>query len=361
VTVALPSDGLATIQPAELGLLSLRLEDGGAETKTHGSTHVGLGDLGHETDDRVGSGTGELSGVGVGKTANVAGPLDNGDLETETDTEEGDLLLTGPLDSGNHTLSATDTETAGDDDALGRADSAPSVVVANGVVGLHLGLEVTRVDPLKLELATTAHRGVLEGLDDRHVRVLEGGVLADKDNGDRVKEALRANAHLLPALHEGVTLLLELGADADTAHVEALLEELNETLLAEEERNVIGRLDIVDTKNLLGGNVAEHGNLLHGRGKKGVLATAGDLRSGLIGNAVTHEVRNKTKTAEITDTSLGRLGLLLAADNGDERDVDEGKVVVADAELELAHGLDEGSRLDVTNGTTKLKILAQEH
>jgi hypothetical protein len=29
---------------------------------------------------------------------------------------------------------------------------------------------------------------------------------------------------------------------------------------------------------------------------------------------------------------------------------------VADTELELAHGLDEGSRLNVTNGTTKLHV-----
>lgn len=56
----------------------------------------------------------------------------------------------------------------------------------------------------------------------------------------------------------------------------------------------------------------------------------------------THQVRQKTCATEILDTSLSRLGLLLATNNGDQRDVDERKVVVSDSPLELTQSLDEG-------------------
>lgn len=45
---------------------------------------------------------------------------------------------------------------------------------------------------------------------------------------------------------------------------------------------------------------------------------------------------------------------MLAADDGDERDVDKSKVFMADSELELTHGLDERHRFNITNGTTEL-------
>ena len=51
---------------------------------------------------------------------------------------------------------------------------------------------------------------------------------------------------------------------------------------------------------------------------------------------------------------LGGLRLLLTVHVGHERDVDECKVVVADAELELTHGFDEGGGFDVTNCAAEL-------
>jgi hypothetical protein len=46
---------------------------------------------------------------------------------------------------------------------------------------------------------------------------------------------------------------------------------------------------------------------------------------------------------------------LLASNDGDERDVQDSEVLVADSELELTHGLDERSRLDVSNGSSELQ------
>lgn len=65
MTVTLPDSLGATVQLADLRPLGVRLEDGGAESETHRAAEVGLGDLGHEDDDRVRSGLQELGRVGT--------------------------------------------------------------------------------------------------------------------------------------------------------------------------------------------------------------------------------------------------------------------------------------------------------
>lgn len=40
---------------------------------------------------------------------------------------------------------------------------------------------------------------------------------------------------------------------------------------------------------------------------------------------------------------------------GNEGNVDKGKVVVTNAELELTHSFDEGSGFDIANGSTELQ------
>jgi hypothetical protein len=72
------------------------------------------------------------------------------------------------------------------------------------------------------------------------------------------------------------------------------------------------------------------------------------------GSSDTHEIGQQTQPAQIPHTRLRRLGLLLAADNGNERDIDERKVFVPDAKLKLAQRLDERSRLDVADSATEL-------
>lgn len=74
----------------------------------------------------------------------------------------------------------------------------------------------------------------------------------------------------------------------------------------------------------------------------------------------TNEVGSKSEATKIADAGLGRLGLELAVDCGDQTDVNQRKVVDADTELELAHGLDEGSRLDVTDGSAELRRKGQQ-
>lgn len=56
---------------------------------------------------------------------------------------------------------------------------------------------------------------------------------------------------------------------------------------------------------------------------------------------------------------LSRFCLLLAVHIGDKRYVDEGEVLVSDAELELPHGFDEWRRLDITDSTAQLRRISQ--
>ena len=72
----------------------------------------------------------------------------------------------------------------------------------------------------------------------------------------------------------------------------------------------------------------------------------------------TYQVGQETEAAQIPHARLGRLGLLLSANDGDERDVDESKVFVADSELELTESFDKGCRLDVADGASELCLSA---
>ena len=69
-------------------------------------------------------------------------------------------------------------------------------------------------------------------------------------------------------------------------------------------------------------------------------------------NDDTDQVGNETSAPDALDSVLGRLGLLLAVDDGDVRDVDVDEVVLASSVTELSEGLDERHALNITNSTT---------
>lgn len=106
---------------------------------------------------------------------------------------------------------------------------------------------------------------------------------------------------------------------------------------------VYGR-DVVDTDDLLLRDVTEHGDLLFRCG----------LERLTNGKTACDEVRKETQSAQSMDGGLRWLRLLLTVHVGDKRNVNESEVFVADAELELTHGLDKGCGLDVTHSPAKL-------
>lgn len=197
---------------------------------------------------------------------------------------------------------------------------------------------------------------MLQCLHHAHVRVLQGSVLSYQHDGNSVEKALGSYAHLSPAHHELVTLELKIRTDNDATHVETLLKERDEALFPEKQGNVVGGLDVVHTKNLLGRYVTEHGHLLHSGSEERIFAPASNLPVSSRTSQVTHEIRYETEASKVADACLRRLRLLFTANDWDEGDVNERKVFVANAELELTHSLNEGRRLNVTNGSTKLDM-----
>jgi len=72
---------------------------------------------------------------------------------------------------------------------------------------------------------------------------------------------------------------------------------------------------------------------------------------------VTNEIWQQAQPTQSMDCGLGRLRFLLAVHIWHERDVDECKVFITNAELELSHCFDEGGRFDVAHCTTQLHRL----
>jgi hypothetical protein len=108
---------------------------------------------------------------------------------------------------------------------------------------------------------------------------------------------------------------------------------------------VVDRAAVTDGEDLTGLHMTKHRYLgLDTLVKPSLFAAAGN------------QVGSKTKPTEVTDRGLSRLGLLLAnrSNCGDQRDVDQGKVIVTDAKLELPHGLNKGCRLNVSDSASEL-------
>ena len=119
--------------------------------------------------------------------------------------------------------------------------------------------------------------------------------------------------------------------------------------------------DVVNGEDLGGSDVTEHRNFGGDGERKRARTSTGDLRcmTGQLGpregDEIAHEVGSESKSSQISNTGLSRFRFEFSVDRRDERDVDEGEVVGADAELELSHRLDERCGFDISNGSTQLR------
>jgi hypothetical protein len=107
---------------------------------------------------------------------------------------------------------------------------------------------------------------------------------------------------------------------------------------------MVYRRNVVYTKDLFGSDVTEHGNFTFCIGTK-------RLRNE---ESAGYKVRKKAETTKRVDGGLCGFCFLLAVEVGNQRNVDEGKVIVSNAELELTHGFDERSGFDVSDCTAEL-------
>ena len=69
--------------------------------------------VGHQSDNGVGGGRGQLTGVGVRQAAHMTGKFHHGHLHPQADAQEGHAILPGVPDSGDHPLHAPVAEAAG--------------------------------------------------------------------------------------------------------------------------------------------------------------------------------------------------------------------------------------------------------
>ena len=153
-----------------------------------------------------------------------------------------------------------------------------------------------------MQLPVAGDGGVLKRLDDRGVGVVEVGVLADQGNLDLVIEPLRPEGQIPPPVQE-------LSTGGTGAQVQSLAEDLNQSLLLQEKRHMIQCGAVMDSKDVAGRDVTEHGDLVLDRLLHGLCAPAH------------HEVGEETKTAKVPHAGLGRLGLLLSTNNGNKGNV----------------------------------------
>ncbi len=152
-------------------------------------------------------------------------------------------------------------------------------------------------------------------------------------------ETLVAGRELLPFGEED-----RVGGVQRRGQFKALLENVNEALVLHEERDGVDGGAVVNTKDIARGNVTEHGDFFTN------VILEGSRR------ATSHNVWREPEPSQVSHRRLSRLCLLLAngPNNRDQRDVNETKVVMSNAELELTKGFNEGCRLDISNSSTKL-------
>jgi hypothetical protein len=111
---------------------------------------------------------------------NVPRKLDDGDLESETDSEVRDLFLSCPFRRGDHSLGTPQSESTWNEDSVRGADGLPRGVELLRTFLLSFRFEVGRFDPSDFEFATALERGVFERFDDRGVGILQRRVLSDE-------------------------------------------------------------------------------------------------------------------------------------------------------------------------------------
>ena len=102
--------------------------------------------------------------------ADVAGELDDGHLQSETDAEEREIVLPRPADRLDHPADAPLSEPTGDEQAIAAAEQS---------LGRRLIGKLITGEPFDLDLGLARNAAVNQGLLHRLVGILQVGVLAD--------------------------------------------------------------------------------------------------------------------------------------------------------------------------------------
>ena len=131
-------------------------------------------------DGRVGF---DFGAVGVLDTADVTGEFQDRHLESEAETQVGQVVLARVADGGDLAFGAARAETAGYDDAVHIAQFGGGVVVR----------DIRGLDPLDLDVTAQGDARVFQGVDNGGIAVAHGGVFAgdaDRNTAFRLADAI---------------------------------------------------------------------------------------------------------------------------------------------------------------------------
>ena len=301
------------------------LEHAGVLAKAHGAAlfrHVHL--VGHEGDDRMGRGLGELGGVRVLPAQHVPGKLHHRHLHAQADAKVRHAVLPGVPAGQDHALHAPVAEAAGHQHT-GHISQHRVQILRRQRLGVH---------PADIHHRVVGGAGVVQRLHYGQICVVELGVLAHQGNGH-----LPAGT-LLPLDHG--TPLPQVRLVGDEAQLAA--HHLVQALLCQQQRHLIeglGRGVLDDARRL---HIAEEGDL-----------AADVLRQRRVAPAHQH-VRLDPQGQKLLHRVLGGLALELsgAGDLHHQGHMDEGHVPVGPLCRHLADGLQEGLGLDVAHGAADL-------
>ena len=258
--------------------------------------------------------------IGILHLQYVARELDHGALHTQTDAHERHAVLAGILHGLDLPLDAAVSEARRHEDAGHPAQYLVDVRI----------VDLLRIDVTQLDPAVVHRAGMDEGFADRLVGIGQFGIFSHQRDLDLVVRILDLLHESLPLLHIGFAV---------GRKVEFREHHLVQMLIVHTQRHLVDRRHVDRFHHGVGVDVAEERHL-----------AAKPLRQRPFG-AEHQDVGLQTVFHQCLDRMLRRLGLQLARSGhvGDQRQVHERRIAVAERIAQLAHRLDEGQRLDVAH------------
>lgn len=192
-----------------------------------------------------------------------------------TYSQERRLVLPGILGGQHHAFCATVAKTSRNDHARSRANGLPRLVVLGLFGGLRLELQVLGINPDQVELPSQVHGRVLERLDDRRIGIMRLHVLANQCNIDRSLVLLRDDS--LPCFPQRSTSGDIGGSNRLRNEVESGTEQSQESLLLQEEWNLVDGWHISNDEDLVQLDLAMQGELRNSALCKRLFTSTGNL------------------------------------------------------------------------------------
>ena len=280
--------------------------------------------LRQEVDNRMERFWDEFGGVWFHGTEDMAGKLDDHDMQPQAQPQVGYLVFPGVSGRLDFTFDTPLAEATRDDDPLGGAQQGFDIVL----------VKFFRVHPEQVEFPVIMESGVIERLTHRVIGIVQLDVFTHQGNINRVARGLDALHHFPPLPQFGRTSL-----DAELFN-----DNLSQAGLLEYQGDFVYRFNGGQGDHRLALDITEEGYLVRDSFGDGIVTAADD------------DVRLDTDAAQLVNAVLGGLGLQLhgGVEVGEEGHVDVEHVVPADFVSHLPDSLQEGLPLNITHGTAHL-------